>query len=442
VRDERGRPLPSKLALFKDGRADPLFPDLGGLDGADRFVWTGNGQIERELAEGSYELLVSAGPERDIYRGSLKLAAKRREHRDVVLRRVLATPGLISADLHLHQAPSVDADLSLEARLIATAAEGVEFAVASDHYAVTDFAPALAGLLRSGALSRPLVTVPGTEVSTVGNRFGHFNVFPIAADQNVEYENTTPERLFASARRASPRGILQVNHPRHDPRLGYFIAYEFDRSTGRARAGFDASFDAVEVFNGFHVQDAGFTEGILRDFMRLLASGRHYVATGSSDSHQLAFLDPGLPRTLIAYGGADDDADATAPPARVLDALKAGRAIVTSGPVIEATVSGAGPGETAHHVGKQAQLRIRVRAAPWVSTKTLSVLEGPSGNLLYRLPIPRSSRVVRLERALPIALTNGPTFVVVSVLGDEPLPNTSRSDVVPFAFTNPIWVSP
>jgi hypothetical protein len=442
VRDERGRPLASKLGL-KGSTAEPPFEDFAGLEGTDRFVWSGNGRLERALPAGDYEVIVSAGPEREAFRQRIALRAGATEQRKIVLRHSMPTPGWIAADLHLHQAPSVDADLALESRLIAVAAEGVQFAVASDHYVVTDFAPALASLLRSGALSRPLVTVAGSEVSTVGERFGHFNVFPIPLDRNVEYENTTPSRLFASARSASPNGILQVNHPRHDPRLGYFIAYDLDRATGIARRpGFDLGFDAIEVFNGLHVQDRGFTDGVLRDFLRLLGtSGRRYVATGSSDSHQLAFLDPGLPRTLIAYGGEDDEADATAPAERVLEALKAGRAIVSSGPLIEATIAGAGPGETAHHVGKRAQLRVRVRAVPWVSTRSLSVLEGPSGNLLFTLPIEPGERVLRFDRSLSIPVP-APTFVVVTVIGDVPLPNTSRSDIVPFAFTNPIWIEP
>ena len=442
VHDERGRPLPSKLTLAKDGQPQPLFPDLGGLDGADRFVWTGNGLIERRLAPGAYDLLLSAGPERDIHRERVVLEAGQSLERSVVLRRALATPGWISADLHLHQAPSPESDVSLEARLIAVAAEGVQFAAATDHYVVTDFAPTVAQMVKSGALSRPLVTVTGTEVSTVGNRFGHFNVFPIALDRNVEYEDTTPSRLFASARAASPSGFLQVNHPRHDPELGYFLAFDLDRQTGVARKpGYDAGYDGLEVFNGFHVQSADFTDGVLLDYLRVLGTGRHYVATGSSDSHQLAFLDPGLPRTWIAYGAADDEGDATAPAERVLASLKAGRAVVSSGPLIEASVAGAGPGETAHHVGKRPQLKLRVRAAPWISTAWVTVLEGPSGNVLARVAIPKSERAVRLERTLRLEVA-GPTFVVVTVRGDAPLPNTSRTDIVPFAFTNPIWLEP
>jgi hypothetical protein len=267
-------------------------------------------------------------------------------------------------------------------------------------------------------------------------------VFPLALDRNVAYENTSPAELFASARRASPTGILQVNHPRHDPRLGYFVAYDLDRATGLPRLpGYDPGFDAIEVFNGLHVQDRGFTEGVLLDFLRLLGTGRRYVATGSSDSHQLAFLDPGLPRTLIAYGGHSDEAESSAPAERVLKALKAGRAIVTSGPLIEATIGGAGPGETAHHVGKRPKLALRVRAAPWVSARTISVLEGPSGAVIATRTLEASDRVVRFEGTLPLELF-APTFVVVTVAGDTPLPNTSRSDIVPFAFTNPIWVEP
>jgi hypothetical protein len=370
------------------------------------------------------------------------LEAGKSLEREVVLRRVLATPGWISADLHLHQAPSPEADVGLEARVVAVAAEGVQFAAATDHYVVTDFAPTVQQMLKSGTLSRPIVTVTGTEVSTVGNRFGHFNLIPIAPDRNVEYENTTPSRLFASARAASPDGYLQVNHPRHDPELGYFLAYDLDRNTGIAsKPGYDGGFDGLEVFNGFHVQSAGFTDGILLDYLRVLGTGRHYVATGSSDSHQLAFLDPGLPRTWIAYGAADDEADATAPVERVLASLKAGRAVVSSGPLIEASIAGAGPGETAHHVGKRPQLKLRVRAAPWISTAWVTVLEGPSGKVLARLAIPKSERIVRFERTLPLELV-GPTFVVATVRGDTPLPNTSRTDIVPFAFTNPIWLEP
>ena len=35
-----------------------------------------------------------------------------------------------------------------------------------------------------------------------------------------------------------------------------------------------------------------------------------------------------------------------------------------------------------------------------------------------------------------------PTFLIVVVRGDVPLPNVARDTTLPFAFTNPIWIEP
>jgi hypothetical protein len=54
----------------------------------------------------------------------------------------------------------------------------------------------------------------GSEISTVGNRFGHFNLFPMDHDDWVDYSNTTPKRMLAEMRSVAPEGVIQVNHPR------------------------------------------------------------------------------------------------------------------------------------------------------------------------------------------------------------------------------------
>lgn len=445
VEDERGRPLAAKATLLHS--ADPkraVFPVDGGLSGADRFAWTGNGRIVTEPPPGRYAVLVSSGPERDLVRRTLVLEAGKPQRFRATLRRVVPTPGWVAADLHLHQAPSVDADVSLEARVISVAAEGLEFAVPTDHYVVTDLYPTIRELVRSGALARPLLTVPGSEVSTLWTRFGHFNVFPLPLDATIEYRDTTPSRLFAAARRASPNGVLQVNHPRYDARLGYFAHFELDPKTAQPRKpGFDPNFDTIEVYNGDDAGDLSKVEKVLQDFVHLLGRGRRYVATGSSDSHKLAFLDAGVPRTLIAHGGRapDDDTDAQAPVSAVLAGLKAGNAIVTSGPFIDAHIDGVGPGRTVYAAGPRSELRVRVLAPPWVSVSRVRVLQGADARVVHDLPVPPSAAVVRFDRALALSHTE-PTFVLVTVKGDAPLPNTGRGEIRPFAFTNPIWITP
>jgi hypothetical protein len=442
VQDESGRPLAAKVKLDRADRATPVFDRDGDITGANRFMWTGNGRLTRELEPGPYRLLISAGIERELFEQRVALEPGQSANVEARLARVLHTPGWLAADLHLHQAPSVDADVSLADRVISIAAEGVEFAVATDHYAVTDLGPTTRWLTERGVLAVPLQTVPGIEVSTVGRRFGHFNVFPMRAEASLFAEDTTPDELFPRARRAAPGGVLQVNHPRWEPHLGYFTYYDLDPETGEPRrAGYNATFDTVEVYNGADAYDLRRVERVFDEWLRLLGRGHRYAATGSSDSHKLAFLDPGLPRTMVHYGtSAGDERDALAPTQAVIAAIKRGHSIVTSGPMIDVSIDGQGPGNSVHASDGEVKLDLRVRAASWVDVREVSVLEGGSGRVLFRRQLPPSSGLERLV-AQPTLRVTPPTFLVVVARGHRPLPNAAQV-VRPFAFTNPIWVMP
>lgn len=443
VVDEQDRPIPAKVRLDREGHKRPPFPDDGDLNGADRFVWTGNGSAARQLPVGRYRVLVTAGIERDAHRQSVYVGAGKAVRVEAKLPRVVDTPGWVAADLHLHQAPSVDGDVSLPNRVVSIAAEGVELAVATDHYVVTDLAPTVRWLRERGILSVPVQTMVGTEVSTLGNRFGHFNVFPLRPDQNVEFLDSTPARLFADARRKSPSGVLQVNHPRWGKNLGYFTYFGVDPNTGEpAVSGYSEHFDTIEVYNGDDAHDLDDVKKVLSDWIHLLGRGHRYAATGSSDSHKLAFLDPGLPRTMVRHGaGTDDRTDVHAPARNIVDAIKSGRSIVTSGPFIDASIDGRGPGETATGVGKRAKLRVVVRAAPWIDVRALEVLEGGRGRRVHWVEVPRTARALRLDRTFDIPVTRK-TFVIVVARGQRELPNASREKTLPFGFTNPIWIEP
>jgi hypothetical protein len=444
VRDELGRPLPAKLRLRMNGRSEPLFPDQGGLEGAYQFVWTGNGVLEAELSPGKYRALATSGIERDSRSFRFEIRSGQTQVLQATLPRVVPTPGYISADLHLHQAPSVDADVSLENRVVSVAAEGVELAVATDHYVVTDLGPTVSYLRERGILSVPLATLAGSEVSTLGRvRFGHFNVFPMPVDQNIRYRDVTPTELFADARRVSPDGVLQVNHPRWDAKLGYFTHYGLSLDTAEPKvAGYDPNFDAVEVYNGDDARDINLVLPAFIDWIHLLGRGYRYTGTGSSDSHNLAFLDPGTPRTYIKHGqGSKDETDVEAPLSAVVAALKAGHALVSSGPFIQASVAGKGPGETLKGAGDQATLNIRVLAAPWISVSKIEVFQGGRAKLVHSKQVWPSQKSLRYDGAVAITVDK-PTFVIVVARGDVPLPNVARDTTLPFAFTNPIWLEP
>lgn len=102
VSDEAGRPIAAKVRLDREGQKDPVFPPDGDLDGSDRFLWTGNGKLRRQLEPGRYRLLVTAGIERDAVSKSVVVRAGDEVQVAARLPRVIETPGWISADLHLH----------------------------------------------------------------------------------------------------------------------------------------------------------------------------------------------------------------------------------------------------------------------------------------------------------------------------------------------------
>jgi hypothetical protein len=389
--------------------------------------------------------MATSGIERDAAHWEVDLRRGDQLALSGALPRVIATPGVIAADLHLHQAPSVDADLALSTRVISIAAEGLELAVSSDHFGVTDLGPTVEALRRSGTLTRPLSTLVGTEVSPVGNELGHFNVFPLAVSAQIPYQNVSPSELFQSMRRAAPRGIIQVNHPRLH-QLGYFDRFELDPRTGRVperhAAEFQTDFDALEVYNGMEAWSQPRIRRVLYDWLHLLGRGQRSTATGGSDAHKLFFVDPGLPRNFIRYGAAGSDAaDAEAAPAAVIDAIRAGRVMVSSGPILDVDVNGIGPGGTSRGGGSLRQLRIRVRAAPWIDVSDVEVLLGGGAQRVRWIAVPPSRAVDRLDRSIPIAV-HRKTFVVVLAMGRRELANVHLPGVKPLAFTNPVWLEP
>src|SRR5262249_18520803 len=154
-------------------------------------------------------------------------------------------------------------------RVRSLAAMSVEVAVATDHNAVTDYAPAIRAL----DAGRWVASVVGDEVTTREVELGHFNVFPLAAGRApIPFASPTPRDICAAARAAEPRSadkVVQVNHPRMG-RIGYFDLLRLDPGdvagwqTGTPL--FDASFDALEIFNKNDYADLKQIDTCLRDW--------------------------------------------------------------------------------------------------------------------------------------------------------------------------------
>lgn len=445
-----------------EGTLDPSFGPDYRASGAGPLIDSQTGEITTPLPRGRYRVSVTKGIEWSIDAAEVTIESGGHSRVDLAPRHVVATPDWVGCDLHVHARPSFDTPVLTEDRILSLIAAGIDFAVPTEHNLVGDYGPSLETL----GLTNQLAWTPGVEVTTYTPRFGHFGVFPYAPTAGVPpYHRTTDAALFAAVHR-DPTRLLQVNHPRLWKDLGYFDVQGFDPARHSTWSRIRLDFDLLEVYNGFDLQRLERVEMVLQDFYALLNDGRHYVATGSSDAHRIQYNWAGYPRTMVRVRG-QGERDAAGLPveaAQVVGSLKRGEVTVTSGPVLDVVVRpdlalGAraedlGPGHEVHLHGKGGFVEVTVRAAPWVDVTELTLIA--DGKIAGTMPVPArpsitgpeegtlaaaTSRAIRTRAAF--RLPAGARWIIVLARGtrraDDVLP---FMPYVPFAFTNPIWITP
>ncbi|NOU31661.1 MAG: PHP domain-containing protein [Polyangiaceae bacterium] len=448
------QPLTARLIVHGiEGTFDPSFgPDFRAT-GAGCIVDALRGELTTAVPSGRYRILATKGLEYsldgrivDVKPGALVSLVLKPRH-------VLASRGVVGCDLHVHARPSFDTLVSPEDRVLSLVAAGIDFAVPSEHNIVGDYSSALRGMDLTGRLA----FVPGVEVTPFAPRFGHFGVFPWGINAKVPpYKKTTPGQIFDAVRRDGDKTrVLQVNHPRMGKQIGYFEVERLDSKTGRHEMKARMDFDALEVLNGYEINDSSVPERVLADYYGLLNLGRRYVATGSSDSHRILFGWAGYPRTFV-HLAPESAGDTGAPidPMAVVAAIKKGHATVSAGPVVDMRIDEVSSGDT--YLGPVGEIHphVRVTAAPWVDVTELQIVV--NGRIVVRKQVPRRplrfgpelgtleeaiARTVRLEEDIAVTLLPTDTWMLAVVRGetklDEYLPWTP---IKPIAFTNPIWL--
>jgi hypothetical protein len=468
VRLPRGQTL-RLVFVGEEGTEDPRFDDdllgfrvngeeipSGPVVNAVSLAGLPDDPAEVVLAPGRYRVLATRGPEYEIRETSLALAAG--EVATLVIEappRALETPGWIAADLHVHSAESFDASWPLARQLAAFAANGAEVLVATEHDRIFDPRPTLARL----GLDDRLIGITGVEVTgayaggEVPYTIGHLNAYPMRRDPLAfrggapRSEGRRVRALLAELRRGDDAPFVQLNHPRdHDPHSledgAYFthlavagkpydptrpldakpnrVLAERDPATGLR----DLDYDGVELLNG---PDANRFRLVRADWLSLLLQGQLHVGVGNSDTHRAGEV-PGLPRTYVALA---DDRIAGFDEAAFFAALRAGHAFATTGPLLEARLGEAGPGE--RFSARAGTLRVAVTAAPWVPVDRLLVHR--DGEIVADQAIARGGAV-----ELPLEFARD-GFVVVEVEGiPDPTYRALLPGFTPLAVTNPIFV--
>ena len=330
-----------------------------------------------DLEPGSYQVVVSHGPEYSIATANVTVNAGATTPVAVQVARVTDSTGFIGADYHVHSIDSPDSKVTKVERVVSMLAEGVDFFTPSDHESRQNFNPTIASLGASGLIS---VAVSG-EITTFD--YGHFNAWPMTIDPSkvnggsVDHGGAapdgqdfpsfgnyslTPAQIIAAAHADPGQDTVQINHIHSFFGMGGNSGLAIDTGLVPPQSAippsvrrldpsvtnfFTDTFDALEIW--IESSRSGLASDFfgrnLGDWFNLMNQGILRTAVADSDTHKRITTQSGGPRTMVA--SPTDDPGALGGIAETLSAnVNAGRAFGTNGPIVRITTSAASTGQT------------------------------------------------------------------------------------------------
>lgn len=444
--DDAGQPSPFRVQILPmDESAEPP-PNFGEKrPGAGRMYLESvvGGELTVPVPAGTYRVVVSRGYEYDLHDEEVIAVAGETATIDATLAHVVDTSDVMCADAHIHTHRSPDASDDGLLKVRSAVAEGLDIAIRSEHEWVADFASEVDEL---GVGEVLYGAVGGEELTTF--EWGHMGVFPLlpSAEPNggaVEWAGKLPPEVFEIVRARPEAPVLIINHPRLPGgllgnRQAYFDVAGFDSVTGMIAHPemWDEDFRLIELFNSEDFESQ--RDGTVRDYFQLLSQGRKVFAAGASDSHTVATLPLGYPRTCLLVG---EDTPAALTPSLVHDAYDAGHSTVSGGIFLSVAVEGqdAGPGDTATGLGASALVNVKVQAPTWVDVTSLEVIV--DGTTTETFPIAPTTNVTRFTQQVMVPVAAAGSWVVFHAKGEASLAPV-HPDKQPFAFSNPIFLEP
>jgi hypothetical protein len=320
-----------------------------------------------------------------------------------VARQVALTPlfdpaarGWYSADLHHHadQAEAVTPPADLARSELAA---GLDVLFVSDHDSTVNHRA-----LQAIADRRGVPFIPSVELSA---SWGHFNAYPLALGEKpmVDTGTATIDELYKEARRLGAL-VIQVNHP-YIP-YGYFTSV----AAGVAPGGFNPAFDLIEINASVPEDDMK----VVRRLWEYWNEGRRYYLSAGSDTHDVWNEESGSVRAF-----AHPDGPLTA--ASFAEALKAGHAYVSHGPLIFPSVMFG----TTVGVDLGGTVALAVDLESIAGLKSVELIGG--GDVVESRDLQGSHREAHLEFTLRPGRSSWYALVAEDVQGQK-------------AFTDPLWV--
>lgn len=348
---------------------DPVVADErlvpGREDGAAAVGWVRDGDLDLTVEPGDYTLIAHRGVRDEVDVQSIHVASGDTLRVDVDVPAAYTLDGVIVGDPHVHAAPSGDASVPMEDRLLTMAANGVDVHFGTDHDHIADYNP----LIPAMGLESRLKTVVADEVSPVLR--GHFNMYPASAGDGANhgaprwwfgYENTC--EIFGWMREeVGADGIIQANHPVSSSGMFSFAAYDPNNGVIEDADHWCDDFQAMELNN------SGDWEDYFPYYLDLAKRGAAVTPVGVSDTHSYSSGGLGMNVTFLHTGGTFGSFG----DAELVTTMRARETVVSKGPYIHATVDGDwAPGREL--VGP-ITLDVQIKAPSWMPVDTLTLYQ-------------------------------------------------------------------
>lgn len=439
------RPIPCKVTFENMINTPPMdFGPPDALAGRNAY-YSATGRETIEATPGNYRIVVSRGPEYDTVEKIIRLQPGRLHQLDAALRRVVPTTGWISLDAGVRTRATHGCLVTPEDRVIAAAAEGVEYVFSGDENVVTDLSQAA----KDTGMDAWLRTGLGVLVSaTWKDPLGIFMAFPLKpGTSSAEIAPTNSAKdLFGQMREKFPGSLLTVCRPIF-PDIGYYAIFGYDQKTHALpkEKGFSGAYDLLEVWEGKRAGALGMSLPVY--WAEIFAGRRHGLLAGTHSSG-LQDQETGSPRTYV-YVGKDSPEEVA--PEEIAAALRDGRVQITNGPFIDFKVQGQGPGAMVTPVDGYVEVQMTVHAANWVNTYSYQLDQNalflltnisPGVGITEPLRYPRGNdkKVQRVKCStdcvLNGAVTGGRTMAPVI----SPFGHGDSGQVYPYAVTGPVYV--
>lgn len=461
VKDDKGMPIPAKIEFRGTGEAPtPNWAPETAEMFVKNLVYTPDGRVSVSLQKGTYELIISHGPEYNAEFTRVEAIPGQTTTLNVTLPRVIDTTGWISADFHSHSSPSGDNTSSQAGRVLNLLCEHIEFAPCTEHNRVSSYD---AHLERFDA-KKLMATIPGMELTGSPLPLNHQNVFPMkltprTQDGGGPQTDGSPETQIEriAAWDGHSEKLIQQNHPD----VGWLF-YDKDGDQ-KPDDGYSRSFGLMNVME-IHPIDPLLSPSPFRivdgkragnqtafNWLQLLNQGFRIYGVVNTDSHYNFHGSGGL-RIWVR---SSQDLPEGIRMEEMRENARNGRLIMSNGPFLSVEARStseqqetAVPGEDLAVTNSEVELLISVQTPNWLDVDRVIVLV--NGKATPELTWTKETHpekfqrdVCKFRQNVKTTLATDAHIVVITghdtqTLGDVVGPDWGRQH--PAAVSNPIFV--